>query len=241
VNPHEDARHRKTDLMQLIYDSKEPLRARDNSKFTPEGTYSESLQNLFVTGMEDDVLNERQEETEQQKQERELEKIMKSKVTRAKIGEQTNFYRKGLYVKVTLEALPFEAFRNMKAALPVILARVNLGEDSRGFIKTRFKRHRWYNNLLRSTDPLIVSSGWRRYQTVPAFATEDENERLRYLKYTPQHDFCLSVFYGNFSLQNSGCLFLQTLRNDLRKFRIAGSGVVLEMNKSFEVLSLRRR
>ena len=133
--------------------------------------------------------------------------------------------------------MPFEALKNMKPTQPVILARVNLGEDSCGFIKTRFKRHRWYNNLLRSTDPLIVSSGWRRYQTIPVFATEDENERLRYLKYTPQHDFCLSAFYGNFSLQNSGCVFLQTLRNDLRRFRIAASGVVLEMNKSFEVAS----
>lgn len=125
--------------------------------------------------------------------------------------------------------------------MPVILARVNLGEDSRGFIKARFKRHRWYNNLMRSTDPLIVSSGWRRYQTVPVYATEDENDRLRFLKYTPQHDFCLSVFYGNFSLQNSGCVFLQTVRNDLRKFRIAGSGLVLEMNKSFEVVMVIRR
>jgi ribosome biogenesis protein BMS1 len=201
--------------------------------------YSSSLQSLFVTGMEEDVLHERGEETEQQRQERELERItQRNNVTRAKIGEQTNFYRKGLYVKVTLEGVRYEAFRNMKPALPVILARVNLGEDSRGFIKTRFKRHRWYNNLMRSTDPIIVSSGWRRYQTIPIFATEDENERLRYLKYTPQHDFCYSVFYGNFSLQNSGCIFLQTVRNDLRKFRIAASGVVLEMNKSFEVLSV---
>lgn len=161
---------------------------------------------------------------------------MQKNLVKAKIGEQTNFYKKGLYVKVILEGVRYEAFRNMRPSLPLILARVNLGEDSRGFIKTRFKRHRWYNNLMRSTDPLIVSSGWRRYQTVPVYATEDENERLRFLKYTPQHDFCLSVFYGNFSLQNSGCVFLQTVRNDLRKFRIAGSGVVLEMNKSFEVL-----
>lgn len=123
----------------------------------------------------------------------------------------------------------------MKPTIPIVLTRINLGEDSRGFLKVRFKRHRWYNNLLKSTDPLIVSSGWRRYQTIPAFSTEDENDRMRYLKYTPQHDFCYAVFYGNFSLQNSGCIFLQTIRNDLKKFRIAGSGVVLEMNKSFEV------
>lgn len=164
-----------------------------------------------------------------------IEKIEKRNVTKAKIGEQTNFYKKGLYVKITLEKVKFACFKKMKPTIPIVLTRINLGEDSRGFLKVRFKRHRWYNNLLKSTDPLIVSSGWRRYQTIPAFSTEDENDRMRYLKYTPQHDFCYAVFYGNFSLQNSGCIFLQTVRNDLKKFRIAGSGVVLEMNKSFEV------
>lgn len=72
LNPHADGQHRKTDLTHLIYDSKQPLRVKDNSKFQPEGTYSASLQNLFVTGMEEDVLHERGEETEQQRQEKEL-------------------------------------------------------------------------------------------------------------------------------------------------------------------------
>lgn len=59
---------------------------------------------------------------------------------------------------------------------------------------------------------------------------------MRYLKYTPQHDFCYAVFYGNFNIQNSGCIFTQTIRNDLKKFRIAGTGIILEMNKSFEIM-----
>jgi len=29
---------------------------------------------------------------------------------------------------------------------------------------------------------------------------------------------------------------MQTIRNDLKKFRIAGSGLILEMNKSFEIM-----
>ncbi len=123
----------------------------------------------------------------------------------------------------------------MKGDMPVILTRINLGEDTKGFIKVRLKRHRWYSNLLKSGDPIIVSSGWRRYQSLGVFATEDQNDRMRFLKYTPQHDFCEAVFYGNFAMQNSGCIFLQTVRNDLRKFRIAASGIVLEINKSFEV------
>lgn len=115
----------------------------------------------------------------------------------------------------------------MKSNIPLILTRINLGEDNKGFIKTRFKRHRWYSNLLKSTDPIIVSSGWRRYQSIMVFAAEDQNDRMRYLKYTPQHDFCYGVFYGNFNIQNSGIIFMQTIRNDLKKFRIAGSGVIV--------------
>ena len=71
-------------------------------------------------------------------------------------------------------------FLKMTSSCPLILARVNLGEDNRGFLKTKFKRHRWYSNLLKSNDPVIVSSGWRRYQTMMVFGTEDQNERLRY-------------------------------------------------------------
>lgn len=115
----------------------------------------------------------------------------------------------------------------MKSNIPIVLTRINLGEDNKGFIKVRFKRHRWYSNLLKSTDPVIASSGWRRYQSIMVFATEDDNDRMRYLKYTPQHDFCYGVFYGNFNIQNSGVIFLQTVRNDLKKFRIAGSAVIV--------------
>lgn len=144
-------------------------------------------------------------------------------------------------MKVVLEKVKYKAFLKMKSDIPLILTRINLGEDNKGFIKIRFKRHRWYSNLLKSNDPIIVSSGWRRYQSLIVFSTEDQNERMRFLKYTPQHDFCYGVFYGNFCLQNTGAIFLQTIRNDLKKFRIAGSGIVLEMNKSFDVLSFLLR
>lgn len=72
---------------------------------------------------------------------------------------------------------------------PLILCRVNVGEDTFGFLKGRIKKHPWYGNLLKSGDPIIVSAGWRRYQTIPVFFRE-EDKRNRFVKYTPQHDFC---------------------------------------------------
>ena len=49
---------------------------------------------------------------------------------------------------------------------------------------------------------------------------------MRFLKYTPKHDFCNAIFYGNFIQQGYGVVLTQTVRNDLKKFRIAGTGIV---------------
>lgn len=57
VNPYEEKFERKTDLSFLIYESKQKVRVKDNSKFHPEGHFSENIRQLFVTDMQDDVLN----------------------------------------------------------------------------------------------------------------------------------------------------------------------------------------
>lgn len=170
-----------------------------------------------------------------------MEKILKQNVQKAQISENTNFFQKGYYVKIVIQGVKYQNYLEINNKMPVLLTRVNLGEDNLGFVKVNFRRHRWYTNLLKSNDPIIVSNGWRRYQTLITFATEDPNDRMRFLKYTPHHDFCMGVFYGNFSQQNSGCIFTQTIRNDLKKFRIAGSGLIMEINKSFEVHLLKYR
>ena len=51
----------------------------------------------------------------------------------------------------------------MTPEFPLIFARINPSEDSLGFLKIRIKKHRWYDNILKSNDPLIMSVGWRRY------------------------------------------------------------------------------
>lgn len=72
---------------------------------------------------------------------------------------------------------------------------------------------------------------------------------VRFVKYTPQHDFCVAVFYGSFAPQNAGVICTQTVREDIvqffllyslffskAKFRIAATGYIMELNHSFEIM-----
>lgn len=81
-------------------------------------------------------------------------------------------------------------------------------------LKVRLKRHRWHKKVLKTRDPIIVSIGWRRYQTVPIYAIEDRNERLRMLKYTPEHMHCIAMFWGPFAPPRTGVVAIQNLSSN---------------------------
>jgi len=48
-----------------------------------------------------------------------------------------------------------------------VLGGVLSHEARLGLVRCRVRRHRWHKGLLKANDPLVVSCGWRRFQTMP--------------------------------------------------------------------------
>jgi len=99
----------------------------------------------------------------------------------------------------------------------------------------RVKRHRWHPKLMKSGDALLLSIGWRRYQTVPTFSLEDRGEkRMRMLKYTLEHAHCTMTCYGPSVPPNTGILAFRSWAK-VSHFRVSATGSVLESAPDFEI------
>ena len=67
------------------------------------------------------------------------------------------------------------------------------------------------------------------------YSLEDQNERHRLIKYTPDHMHCTATMYGPIAPPNTGVLAFQSVGTDLVNFRVSGTGVILELDESFRV------
>lgn len=144
-------------------------------------------------------------------------------------------YRPGLYLRVEVEDMPCEFVKNFDPSYPVIIGSVLKGEEKMGYLQARIKCHRFYRRdqkklVLKSGDPLILSIGWRRIQTVPIYYMVDHNMRCRYLKYTPEHLHCMASFWGPITQQKAGIVGFQSVREITLNFRIAAVGSITEVD-----------
>ncbi|KAI5390369.1 ribosome biogenesis protein bms1 isoform X2 [Lathyrus oleraceus] len=145
-------------------------------------------------------------------------------------------FRTGTYLRLEVNNVPYEMVEHFDPYHPILVGGVGLGEESVGYMQARLKRHRWHKKVLKTRDPIIVSVGWRRYQTTPVYAIEDLNGRHRMLKYTPEHMHCLAMFWGPLAPPNTGIVAVQTLSNKQAAFRITATAVVVEFNHAARIV-----
>ncbi|KTG32933.1 hypothetical protein cypCar_00022312 [Cyprinus carpio] len=126
-------------------------------------------------------------------------------------------FRPGMYVRVEIPALPCEFVTNFDPHYPIVLGGLGPSEGNVGYLQMRLKKHRWHSCILKTRDPLILSLGWRRFQTMPLYYIEDHNGR----PITPQ---------------GTGFLAVQTVGGFKANFRIAATGVVLDLDKSVTIV-----
>jgi len=164
-------------------------------------------------------------------------------INRAEFGEmdeqsriRVEGHKAGTYARIVLDKVPYEFCAHFNPRYPVIIGGLSPTEERFGFVQVRIKRHRWHQKILKTNDPLIFSLGWRRFQTLPVYSISDSRTRNRLLKYTPEHMHCFGTFYGPLIAPNTGFCCVQSFSNKNAGFRVAATGVVLNVDESTEIV-----
>ena len=210
----------------------------------------------FVTGGSFDMENENDDvinENEENEKEKEIKNINSELTPEQKKEEQEKklkfflddsssygIFKLGTYIRIDLKKVKRKYANHFDPNHPIILSTLSHQESEKqmSFIKIRFNKHLWFPKILKTNDPIILSIGWRKFQTTMAYCVEDKNHRLRLIKYTPKFTNCIAICYGPQVPINVAVVAIQNDLGDTTddNFRIAGTGDVIEVNQSFDIV-----
>jgi ribosome biogenesis protein BMS1 len=212
-------------------------KARQKSNFDEQYDGEKKAKGVgAVDGKNEEAENEYMEALKREKEER----LRRNREEFGGEGDRSRLrhegFRQGLYCRIRIDGIPAKFLTSFDPNMPLVIGGLTPQETNLGLVRCRFKKHRWHKKILKCNDPLVFSVGWRRFQSLPVFSTEDQNGRHRYLKYTPEHMHCYATFYGPQVPPNTGILAIQKMAGNVAGFRIAATGVALELNASFDVV-----
>jgi ribosome biogenesis protein BMS1 len=149
-------------------------------------------------------------------------------------------FKLGTYIRIDLKKVKRKYANHFDPNHPIILSTLSHqeSESQMSFIKIRFSKHLWFPKILKTNDPVILSIGWRKFQTTMAYCVEDKNHRLRLIKYTHKFTNCIAICYGPQVPINVAIVAMQNNLGDTTddNFRISGTGDVIEVNQSFDIV-----
>ena len=146
----------------------------------------------------------------------------------------------GKYIRLEFDDIPSQFIDNFDPSHPVIIGTLMDSEKEVAQQWVKIKKHRFYTRALKSTDPIILSVGWRRFQTIPVFFNEERGGRLTFLKYLKDMSTNYVTYYGPASAVNVGVTAFQHIKEELVEFRVSGTGVTInEMGNGVVYKKLR--
>ncbi|BFU20078.1 ribosome biogenesis protein bms1, putative [Entamoeba histolytica HM-1:IMSS-B] len=140
----------------------------------------------------------------------------------------------GTYVRIVIENVPAGFIRQFNPKRILLVGGVLRSEEQLTVMQALVLKHRWFPKLVKSKEPIVVSVGWRRYQTIATFSMEDLKGKQRMLKYTPKGVFCLMTFYGPACPSNSGIIAFET-GEETPYYRPCLTGNISNVDKACEI------